>query len=286
MRTQLEAFAEQVLGPCRTVREHSWPHRGPCVLEVRDAEGTVWYAKAHRYQDNHSRELTAYQRWAPALQPHAPTLRAHDTNQRLLLFSAVPGSPLQGVDVDVHHRAGVLLRRLHAAEVLPPDLHYAAAKQAELERWAARADGLLDARELDFARAELRSLAELPAPALVPCHLDYSPRNWLVIGDQVSIIDFEWAKPEVWVNDLARLFFGPWRTRPDLREAFLSGYGRALTDAEVAFLLANHAFTTVWQLIWSHHHDNHSFATSTRQLLHALMRREIDSADGTDSTRA
>lgn len=276
VRHQLEAFAEQVLGPCRTVRECSWPHRGPCVLEIRDAEDTVWYAKAHRYEDNHLRELTAYQRWVPALQPHAPTLRASDADQRMLLFSAVPGSPLQGVDVEVHHRAGVLLRRLHAAENLPSDPGYAASKQAELERWAARSDGLLDARELDFARAELRSLAELPAADLVPCHLDYSPRNWLVVGERVSIIDFEWAKPEVWVNDLARLFFGPWRRRPELRESFLDGYGRSLEDADVTFLLANHAFTTVWQLIWSHHHDNHSFATSTRQLLHALMRRDFD----------
>ncbi|WP_020574213.1 hypothetical protein [Actinopolymorpha alba] len=289
MRSELERYAEDLLGPCRTTKDCSWNHGGSRVIRVRDAEGSSWYVKQHPHQELHTREVAAYQRWVPALGNRAPWLRAYDDERRLLVLSEVPGDTFVSVDtgvdpgvdaghrtdVDVYHQAGTLLRRLHDAEALPPYGDYAARKQATLESWAARADGLLDRRELDFARSELRSLDGIPEPSLVPCHLDYSPRNWLVASGRVQVIDFEWAGPEVWVSDLARLYFGPWRQRPDLRDAFLAGYGRDLDGDAHGILLAGHALTAVWHVIWGHTHGNASFAASTRQTLQALMRREF-----------
>ncbi|HEY2265353.1 MAG TPA: NUDIX domain-containing protein [Streptosporangiaceae bacterium] len=66
-----------------------------------------------------------------------------------------------------------------------------------------------------------------------PCHLDFQPRNWL-IGRQggVSVVDFEHARIDLPARDLVCLRFRLWPGRPDLRDAFLDGYGGPLSPAE------------------------------------------------------
>lgn len=274
VRAELTGFVERVLGRCHVVKDWSWGHGESCVFQLRDTEGVSWYVKRHRHVEQYAREVTAYRRWVPVLGDQAPTFRACDDDLRALVISAIPSSTVTGIDTDVHHQAGALLRRFHMAESFPPWTDIAAHKLAELDVWASRANGLLERRELDFARAELRALGGL-APPRVPCHLDYSPRNWLVANGRVHVIDFEWADPEVWVNDLGRLFFGVWPTRPDLREAFCHGYGRPLGEDDIALLVASYALTAVWHLIWAHEHHQASFATAQRDTLQALMRKEF-----------
>ncbi len=92
----------------------------------------------------------------------------------------------------------------------------------------------------------------------------------------MQVIDFELSAPEVWVNDLGRLFFGVWRTSPGLQEAFLDGYGRTMTADERALLVASYALTTIWHVTWAREHGNHSFEAGVRDVLQALMRREFD----------
>jgi thiamine kinase-like enzyme len=193
----------------------------------------------------------------------------------VLLLSAVPGALDYAAGTEVHHDAGRMLRRLHDAEELPVWNDFAAVKLAELESWTDQAAGLLDAAELDFARGSLRALEGLPAPARVPCHLDYTPRNWLIsdVG-RVHVIDFEWVTPEVWVNDLARLYYGYWRGRPDLRDAFLDGYGRTPTDDELAIMRGSYALSAVWMIVWAHEHGELAFETGLRDNLRALRRNE------------
>jgi Ser/Thr protein kinase RdoA (MazF antagonist) len=276
VRAPLERYAEQVLGPCTVEADCGWDHGGARVLRVRDASGTAWYAKQNPHHEVHAREVTAYRRWVPALGDQAPTLRAATDDLPALVTSAVPGTAFTGVDLDVHHRAGILLRRFHEIETFLPWTDLVAHKVAEFDAWVARAPALLDRSELDFVRTSLRSLEGIPAPPRVSCHLDYSPRNWLVDDGRVHVIDFEWAQPEVWVNDLGRLFFGPWRTRPDLREAFLDGYGRHPDETDLALLIGSYTLTTVWHIVWTYEHRNHEFGTVVREILHALMRGEFD----------
>ncbi|MFD2081855.1 Phosphotransferase enzyme family protein [Actinopolymorpha cephalotaxi] len=267
------SYVEAVLGPCTVVREHSWPHRGATVLEIGDASGRRWFAKRHQRREQYDRELSAYLRWVPALRPNAPELHAYDDERRTLVLSAVPGRVVPDHTPGLHRLGGTLLRRLHDAEEFTPDPDYAAAKEAELEEWLARSDGLLDPAETAFARSEIRCLQGLPSPPTVPCHRDYSPRNWLLDGRNLYAIDFEWARPDAWVADLGKLFFGPWQGRPDLRDAFLEGYGHMLTGDDLGHLVHGHALTVTWQLIWSTQHGNLSFAAGTREVLHGLMQR-------------
>ena len=267
--------AEAFLGPCTVVREHSWPHRGAAVLEVRDARGRRWFAKRHQRQDQYDRELSAYRRWVPALRPNAPDLRAWDDERRTLVLSALPGRPVPEENADLYLAGGALLRRLHDAEEFAPDPDHATARAAELEDWLAQSEGLLNAEETAFVRSEVRCLEGLPSPMVVPCHRDYGPRNWLLDGRNLYVIDFEWTRPDAWVSDIAKLYFGPWQVRPELREAFLEGYGRTLTADDRAQLVHGHALTVTWQLIWSTRHGNLSFASGIREVLHGLMRRDF-----------
>lgn len=93
-------------------------------------------------------------------------------------------------------------------------------------------------------------MSALPSPVAVPCHLDYSARNWLVDDDgALRVIDFAGAGRDVWVCDLRRLEFGTWATQPGLREAFFDGYGRMPTADDEALLRASGALTAVSRIV-------------------------------------
>ena len=273
VRADFEGYLESVLGPLRVEQDRSWDHGEADVLRVVDADGVTWYAKHHRRKEHHARELAAYQDWVPSLGERAPRLRAFDEELQVLVLSAVPGEAYSNLPPELHQQAGALLRRFHDVEFLSPWTDFAAEKRAELERWAARADGLLEPREVDFVRSEVRGFERLPAPPRVPCHLDYSPRNWLIADSTVYIIDFERARPEIWINDVGRLYFGDWQGNPALREAFWDGYGRMPAADDLALLIGGYALTAMSTIIWAHEHNDQAFEGWGRELLAGLMRR-------------
>ncbi|TDC96449.1 hypothetical protein E1292_38390 [Nonomuraea deserti] len=272
MRVALEGYVGRVLGVSHVEREVSWEHGATCVLRVRDRAGRTWYAKRHRRKDGYARETFAYRHWVPVLGGHAPRLRACDDELQALVLSAVPGTHAQDVGAEGHHQAGVLLRRFHEAAPPEPCEGFAAARRARLEHWVPRCAGVIERGELDFVRSRVRELDGLPRPARVPCHLDYTPRNWLTGEGRLHVVDFEWAATEVWINDLARLSFGVWRERPWLGEAFLDGYGRRPTADELALQASCYALTAMWMMIWAREHGEAAFEAGLRDQLRFLMR--------------
>jgi hypothetical protein len=262
-----------VIGSYQVVADRSWDHGEAFVVQVRDGDGATWFAKRHRRADRHARELAAYQHWVPALGARAPRLRAHDTDLRILLLSSVPGEP--GTEDTMapkyQHQAGRLLRALHDTAPAQPWPDFAAEQLAHFEVWAARAAELVDARSLDFARAQVRGLTGLPAQVKVPCHLDYGPRNWIVVDGLLHVIDFEFATSHCWCKDLGRLFYQPWQERPEAREAFLDGYGRSLTADDIGVLLALGAAAAVSTIAWARSHGDAPFEASGRRGLADLM---------------
>ena len=90
---------------------------------------------------------------------------------------------------------------------------------------------------VEEASRDLPGLAEgLP---LVFRHGDYSPRNWLWDAEQAthSLIDFQQAAYGLAVEDLVWLCGAVWPRRPDLKAAFIAGYGRELSETEHRALL-------------------------------------------------
>jgi Ser/Thr protein kinase RdoA (MazF antagonist) len=281
----LLAFATQVLGQCEPVADCSWGHRMSLVMSLRDGSGVTWFVKQHHDRERYVAEVFAYRRWVPALAGRAPQLRASDDSLQAVILSAVPGdSPpwpaavMNGDDNEghsaelaIHHGAGVVLRQLHDSQPPRPWDDFASAKAEEFDQLAPLAAELLTPRELAAARSQVDELAGQPWPVKVPCHRDYTPRNWLVDAGTVYIVDFEWSRLDVWASDMARLHLGIWTTRPDLRDAFLSGYGRELNDADRAILHGCAVLTAVWMLVKAHENRQPSFEDGSRKALQSVI---------------
>jgi hypothetical protein len=277
-------YANHVLGPCELAEDCTWEHRMSSVLRIRDASGVMWFLKAHRDRERYRAELTAYRYWVPALHDKAPRLRAFDSSLQAVILTSVPGAPagwptetVNGPNADlsaeraVQREAGQTLRLLHNAQPPLAWTDLAAVKIKEFESLKSSAIELLQARQLATARAKIQPLADLPAPLQVPCHHHYTPRNWLVHNGALHVIDFEWSGMDLWVADLARLHLGIWASRPDLREAFLTGYGRDLSDADHKALDGCAVLTAVWLVVKAHETRQPSFEDASRTALLRLI---------------
>jgi len=268
------------------------------VLQIRDASGTIWFLKRHADPARHRAELTAYDQWVPALHDAAPRLRAFDSSLLAIILSAAageaapwPASEASGprtdrsAERDVQRQAGKILRRLHDAQPPLPWPDFARVKIEQFDQLKPAAAALLEPRTLDLVRAEIAALADLPAPARVPCHHDYTPRNWLVDRGALSVIDFEWSGLDARVADLARLHLGVWATRPDLREAFLDGYGHELSQADHRILRGCAVLTAVWLLVKARETGQPSFEDATRVSLFRIIDRPWTEPAATAQTR-
>lgn len=273
--------AARVIGPCELEADVSWRHGASSVLRVRDARGGRWVVKRHGERERYETELAAYQTCVPALGEYAPKLRGYDDEGQLVILSAVPGEHSWPGDAETHHRAGVALRLLHEAEAnaapARPWDDFHEAKLATFEELAPQATRLLPAEVLDFVRARILALTDLDTPPLrVPCHRDYTPRNWLVDGahgNTLRVIDFELVRPDVWVDDLTRLDSGIWRSDPSLRAAFLAGYGRALTAEDEFVLAACTMLNAIWLVVKGHEYGEAALADGNRRILSEFVNR-------------
>lgn len=272
----LQQYVECVVGPCSVVSTLEKAGRGD-VIEVLDRRGTRWFAKRLVRADQWEREVGAYRHWVPALGDRAPRLEAADEELRTVVLTAVPGRRGSGKDSAVHAGAGALLRTLHDAadeQPLPPG--FGASMVPQLESWLVGSDGLFSARELDFARARTRELAELSLPGLVPTHGDYGPPNWIVDTDGiVRTLDFVDSCRRVWLSDLTRVGYGPWWGRADLHDSFMAGYGRSLTESDREFLRLSLAGYTVKVITWGRLHGKRSVEARGRDRLEELMRDPV-----------
>lgn len=212
------------------IADLSWNQVETVVLQVRQGDRTL-IVKAGGDTDHHlGRELDAHEggyvsSWAE--RGHAARLRWADREARLLVLDWLPGGlayrTAAGVDPEVHRRAGTLLRRFHAQATRPSEGMDAAATR--------RAIAWLDAPHAiaPYVERRLRAmLAALPPieDDLVPTHGDWQPRNWLVDGDEVRVIDFGRFAFRPAATDFVRLAAQEWRENPACEAAFLDGYGQ------------------------------------------------------------
>ncbi|WP_370132467.1 aminoglycoside phosphotransferase family protein [Streptacidiphilus sp. EB103A] len=237
------SWAQGLVGLVDSVRDVSWPRESSRVWELNGTGGRH-FLKLSPDRLAFDRETYAYRGAAPKLgDGRAPVLVDADPVAMALLLTAVPGAVVKGLTLtageegDIHRQAGALLRRLH--DTATPSAHTrleAAADTSRLLDQGARqlavwtplltaAQRLLVGDLID----ELRGTSELPAAFL---HGDWQPRNWLWSGE-LAAVDFEQSRYGPAVDDFVLLASGPWwLDRPDLRESFISGYGRTLNGAE------------------------------------------------------
>ena len=240
----------RVLGPVDVADDFSpRPHSGRVVrVLTRSGETSIakWYAKTTDYQ----RELGALTSYTTALGSDAPKLIDSDDVLQMLLISEVPGQPATTTgahwDPVVHYRAGVLIRRLHESAPAVRSDQFARQCAARFEEAAGELDGVIDSHLLSEARLLIARAMDITDHALVPTHRDNHPHNWMVDpGGHVRLIDFANSEYDPWIVDVLLLEQDYWRSDPNLKVAFLSGYDREITPADDIMLRAHHAVVAV-----------------------------------------
>ncbi len=267
----LREAATRLLGPCDVTAVLA-----EAVVRVATASGEELVVKQHLSKPLHDREVHAYRTWTSALGPSAPALIAVDGQAMILITAALPGSSARDSDLtpSVHQQAGALLRRLHDAEPLADLAWFRGWLDDRAERWTSRAAPLLSADDARIIEAHLDALSRLPIPRGGPCHLDFQPRNWLISpSGAVSLIDFEHARIDLPARDLVRLRFRTWPGRPDLRDAFLDGYGRPLTPAEDQLIWHLGALDALTALARGHENADPGLTAAGRATLQQLRQQ-------------
>ncbi|MFE2542706.1 phosphotransferase enzyme family protein [Actinacidiphila glaucinigra] len=243
-------FAEHAVGRITRWTDTSWPREASRVWRVDGADGRTGYVKVHLNDRFHAREVTAYRTWVPALGGAAPRLIAADARLRAVVVTAVPGRPLSdGVrrapneERTLFVRIGALAAAIHGSAPPRPRSADEGPAAWKLDRHLDGARAHLAPGDEEFVRTLTARSASLPPLDLVPTHGDFQLRNLLWSG-RLAVIDFERSEPQPALRDLVRLS-DAWTGRPDLHEAFLTGYGRPLTPSEEERLAVDSALDAV-----------------------------------------
>jgi hypothetical protein len=273
-RAQLDRLRRWLPGAV-LLAEHSWGLTDTVVLHLRHA-GRELTVKAFGPTNHHfERELAAHRELTGPLlaEERVPRLVHADAEDRILVTTWLPGRLVQGDPAedapDTYRQAGRLLRRWHDGQGPGrPDPTWLPATRDRTLRWL---DG---PHRIPADLADAVRDREWPegAVTLVPTHGDYQPRNWVVDGGRVSVIDLGRAAWRPAGTDLARLHTRQWRGRPDLEAAFLEGYGGDPRPSWWPTLLLAEAVGTA---AWAHQVGDERFEAEGLATLRELLEEEV-----------
>ncbi|MFF1780815.1 phosphotransferase [Streptomyces virginiae] len=270
----LRVFAERAVGRIARTTDVSWTRAGARVWRLTGSGGGTWYLKRHAGQLFHDREVAAYRTWAPGLGRRVPRLVARDPVARAVVVTALAGRSPHGMDLDpateahVQRGLGRLAAALHRA--CPERPAGPSSATDSVKRHVEEARPHLAAGDEELVRALARAYEDLPRPVLVPTHGDLQYRNVLLTDDgEVRLFDFERSEYATATRDLVRLA-DTWTGRPDLRAAFLDGYGRPLTPVEERRLDCESAFDAVSGIAYGTAHGDPEVAERGHRTLYRL----------------
>lgn len=147
-----------------------------------------------------------------------------------------------------------------------------------------RAGGEAPRAQVDRAIAELPELA--PTLRLDWRHGDFSPRNWIwnPVTDDVALIDYEKSGIGIVAEDLAWLHATTWTSRPELEQAFLTGFGCQLDDAERAAIDRLAALAALSYLEAGLHQHNDDLVEKANRAFAAIQETHPMTLDGPRAT--
>ena len=276
----LRAFAELYIGPFGEAEFRGWPHAEASVWAL-GAEPTAFF-KVFKQPRKFVQERRAYREWLPHLDA-TPNLLGESETHSALLVSAVPGKNVDDVfltseeTLTTYRQAGTFLQRLHTLpfeddNLVPLLEDY----RRRAKTWLARAEGLLEPDLIAWVTeraAEAAELLEEMNPARVPCHRDYTARNWLVDvtdGLNLSVVDFEHSRPDFWLFDTERIYAKIGGT--PLESAFWQGYGHALSDIEKRLLETHGSLIALSTSLWAIEHGDKAYEVENRARLNELRK--------------
>jgi hypothetical protein len=249
-----------------------------------DGSGPAVYVKVHAEPYLFQRHTQAYERWVPHLPCRTPELLFADESLLLFVFAELPGAPLENValplelELQAYETGGRVASAFHELPASPdeqPDDPGEGAVQ-RMRDLIERADGLLSDDMLKWVDSVGTDHSAFANERLVPCHRDFSPRNWLVAENngslEWSLIDFERARHDFIYLDFQRMWPDHWLGRPDRRAAFFRGYGRELTRDEEYRLKLTVLRTCVGTVSWARANGDPAFEAWGRQTIERLQR--------------
>lgn len=287
-KSQIE-FVEQVAG-IRSFDFVGWPHAESQVWKIEFKEpsnfGQAAYLKIHRQPRKFQQETAAYRDWVPQLKQAAnqsPQIIAESKELKAILLSSIEASVVSTLDLpvrelrDVYEQAGKYLHEFHSIEFTDEDIPVDEALEKRLHAWAERAKGLIDSADLSWVDREItKALPLLKDYRRVPCHRDFTPRNWLKDrSGQLYVIDFEHSRPDLFFLDLERMWSRDWADHPELAEAFWAGYQSRPTDQDMWLLNRCSALVAVSTIVWSIEHQDADFEAHGRRVLERLMKQKL-----------
>ncbi len=273
-----EAVAEFVrarLGHALEFSFAGWPHTQSRVWRAARPDGSAFYVKHHAEPYLFERHSYACHHWVRQLPACVPAcvpelVAASDAALGTMIFGQVPGRLLELVplppklELDVYRDAGRVARAMHTLNCEDdPSFDAAADFTASAHDYCRRARGLVDNATLDWAADMLRDGSSFKGHRRVPCHRDYSPRNWLVeVIDgraKLCVIDFERARLDLGLYDFQRMWPDHFRARPERQRAFFDGYGAQLSPEDEHNLKLLVLRTSIATLSWAAAHADAAF---------------------------
>jgi hypothetical protein len=230
-------FASSLIKDARPVESPGLPSR---VRRFADAEDNHYVVKHHHDATRFSRELQAYRVDLDPIRDLTPELVGVDHDHLNLLLTWVPGTSGSDLEtgseaeINLHRDAGRGLSRLHQSSCESASRTIGPALADRLQLWRARVskDLVLTAAERGSIDSACRYLAATPMATSI-CHLDFQPRNWRRdLDGAFRLLDFEHLRRDARIRDLARSWWRHWHDRPQLKEAFLEGYGIHLDNTD------------------------------------------------------
>lgn len=229
-------LVESWLPGLRMLNDLSWNLADTAVLEVEHGQRR-YIVKAGSPSNHHiEREIAAHQSSVHVLarQIRAPRLVRADLLLNILVTEYLDGCLVEGSEAEyataTYVQAGSLLRAFHD-QAARTDRDYESAATAKALAWLYGGHRI---EEYVAERAAALLGAYEPEPVIVvPTHGDWQPRNWLINGTELRVIDFGRYELRPAASDLSRLAVQQWRAVPRLEEAFFAGYGSDPKDTKL-----------------------------------------------------
>lgn len=269
----VRGVVERVMGPVLQVEDRSWSHGVTRVYRVTTATDTC-FVKQHSLDRKYAQELRAYHEWVPALAAAGVLVAAllgEEAEQRVLVLSDLHGSAPEPRDPGVHAQAGAALAVLHGLPFVDPDaMAVRQAVLARLARWAEEARGRVPDAVVARVTAEVGDARVFEGGRRVPCHRDFSPRNWVLRDGRFGLIDFEHATPDIRWVDFLKLTEDSWRS-PAAKSAFVGAYGRPWSDVDAARFRCLTWLYALSTWVWSVTHRDAAYEAQARDLYERLV---------------
>ncbi len=264
--------------------------RPSIVWRLTGGDGSSAWLKHHESGKLYRRELLGLEVIVPSLGEQtwwsSPTMISKNDEIEAVLMTGIDGDLLETASAshdeqkEMYRLAGRFSQMLHAVDLAAPDgLDAASHLRTSLEHYLNAGLGHVDKRTVNWARALIDRACLVGVAGRVPCHMDYSPRNWLADrgGGRIKfgVIDWERARWDLWLQDVHRMEYDHWHREPQLRVAYFEGYGRRPTNDEQLQADAMCAVSSIASIPWAIEHGDERFASLSRKMLD----RVISSAD-------